>query len=40
MVELVIGMFDMDQNTVILNNNYNKEGKKKKIYIYIYMKYR
>ena len=35
MVELVIGMFDMYQNTVILNNNYNKEEKKKYIYIYI-----
>ena len=28
MVKPVIGMFDMDQNTVVLNNNYNKEEKK------------
>ena len=31
MVKPVIGMFDMDQNTVVLNNNYNKEEKKNEI---------
>ena len=29
MVKPVIGMFDMDQNTVVLNKNYNKQEKKK-----------